>query len=62
MYPHNSRFLTMAYRYATNDPFSYLLIDLRQETPNHVRVRTGIFPENDYFVYMDNKPVIILRR
>ena len=56
MHPHNSRFLTMAYRDATRDPFSYFLIDLRQETPNQIRVRKGIFPDDIYLVYMDNKP------
>jgi hypothetical protein len=53
MYPDNSHFLTHAYRDATKEPFSYLLIDLRQETPNHIRVRTGIFPGDDYYVYIN---------
>ncbi|XP_035205678.1 uncharacterized protein F54H12.2-like [Stegodyphus dumicola] len=36
---------------ATSTPFSYLLIDLRPETSETLRLRTGIFPGDKYYVY-----------
>ena len=43
MYPKNVRFMQEAYKMATTNPFSYLLIDLKQDTPEHLRLRSDIF-------------------
>ncbi|KAF2885891.1 hypothetical protein ILUMI_20283 [Ignelater luminosus] len=45
-----------AYHDATADPHGYLLFDLKQSTPNTVRYRTSIFPEDgSCFVYVPRK-------
>lgn len=43
MYPHNSKFLSLAYKEATKKPFGFLFIDMSQDTPDHLRVRSDIF-------------------
>ena len=55
MYPSKveSKFLQEAFADATAQPFGYLLIDLKQSTPDWSRVRTAIFPDDrPTFVYM----------
>lgn len=52
MYPKNSKFLVDAFRDATQAPYGYLLIDLRQDTPEDMRVRTSIFPGEQEVVYV----------
>lgn len=45
MYPGQSHFLREAFADATRDtPHSYLMLDLKQSTPDAMRVRTNIFP------------------
>jgi GTPase SAR1 family protein len=44
MYPGNPTFLSSINRKATKRPHSYLFLDLRQETPEHYRVRSHILP------------------
>ena len=45
MYPGNPKFLIRAYKDATSrHAYGYLLLDLRQETPEALRVRTSILP------------------
>lgn len=44
--PKNTRFVVDSYLDATNSPFSYLLIDLSQTTPEELRLRTRIFPSD----------------
>jgi len=51
MYPGKSKFLIDAYRDATSKPFSYLLIDLKPDTEDQVRVRSNIFPGEQTCVY-----------
>ena len=51
MYPKNSKFLVEAFEDATKIPYGYLLLDLRQDTPEDMRVRTTIFPEEQEVVY-----------
>lgn len=56
MFPGNHRFLVDVYSDVTNDdeaPYSYLLLDFRQETPSTLRVRTGIFPGEIYKVFIN---------
>jgi hypothetical protein len=56
MYPNNSTFLTKCFYDATKKPHGYLLLDLKQSTPEKCRVRANIFNEDQpYFpiVYCD---------
>ncbi len=52
MYPGRSKFLVDAYKDATSKPFSYLLIDLRPDTEDRLRIRSNIFPDETTFVYV----------
>ena len=52
MYPGKTKFLTEAFQDATSKPFSYLAIDLRPETEDKLRVRTGIFPDEENYCYV----------
>jgi hypothetical protein len=38
----------------TSSPYSYLLIDFRPETPETLRVRTGILKGERYLVFINN--------
>ena len=53
MYPTTPHFLSSVFAEATRRPYGYVFIDLRQETPDRLRVRTNIleheFPPQ-YFV------------
>lgn len=44
--------LVEAYEDATRDPYSYICINLRQDTDERGRIRTNIFPGEDQYVYM----------
>ena len=46
MYPENARFMVEAYRLATERPHGYLFVDLKQTTPESVRLRADIFERN----------------
>ena len=52
MYPGRSKALIESFRDATSTPFSYLLIDLKPDTEDKFRLRTGIFPGDTSFVYL----------
>jgi energy-coupling factor transporter ATP-binding protein EcfA2 len=54
MYPNNSRFLVDAFEDATAAPYSYLVLDLRPETPEDLRVRAKVF-DKDAVVYVPTK-------
>ena len=41
IFPQNPKFLINVYADAIRAPYSYLLLDLRQETPDKLRVRSG---------------------
>ena len=43
--PFRTRFVTDSYLDATQSPYSYLLMDLRQETPEKIRLRADIFSD-----------------
>ena len=45
--PTNSKNIIDIYTKATKKPFSYLLFDLTQETPDELRLRSNIFFENN---------------
>ena len=53
MYPGCSRFLTDAYRDATQKPHTYLLLDFQQETQDKERVLTHIFPDERTIAYIN---------
>lgn len=54
--PENPRFLQDAYSDATSEPHGYLLLDLKQSTPDNCRYRTKIFPNDEYhYVYIPTK-------
>jgi hypothetical protein len=52
MYPGNSKFVIEAFKDATSTPHSYLLIDLRPEQDEKLRLRANIFPGQDQCVYV----------
>ena len=52
MYPGKSAFMIEAFKNATNAPYGYLLIDLKQETDDNFRLRTDLFPGDNLFVYV----------
>jgi energy-coupling factor transporter ATP-binding protein EcfA2 len=50
MYPKQPSFLMDAFDDATSKPFSYILLDLRSDTPDEIRVRARMF-DSDPVVY-----------
>jgi len=52
MYPKRSQFAIEAYKDATREPYSYLLVDLRPEQDDDLRLRTNIFPGETHYVYV----------
>ena len=52
MYPGHVQFLQEVFRDATSEAYGYLFIDLKQETPEHLRLRTKIMPIETQYVYM----------
>ena len=54
MYPRNVQFMQEAYKLATSNPFSYLLVDLKQDTPENLRLRSDIF-QSAQTVYVPRK-------
>ena len=56
--PENPRFLQEVYHDATSQPHGYLLLDLKQTTPENCRFRTCIFPSDTYqYVYVPVKSI-----
>jgi len=51
MYPKRSQFAVEAFKDATREPYSYLLVDLRPEQDDDLRLRTNIFPGETHYVY-----------
>jgi len=51
MFPKHPHFLVDAFNDATSMPFGYLLIDLKQDTDDMIRIRTGLFDDDDLYVY-----------
>lgn len=52
MYTGKSKFMIEAFRDAMSKPYTYLMIDLRPETEDMLRLRSSIFPDEDNFVYV----------
>lgn len=52
-YPDNPKFLEKAYHDTTSQAHGYLLLDLKQSTPEEYQYRTCIFPnDNTHYVYV----------
>jgi hypothetical protein len=51
MYPSNIEYLLRAYEDATSVPYGFLVVDLRPETPEHLRLRANIFDVETQCVY-----------
>ena len=52
IYPHSYLYAVEAYKNSTQDAFGYLLIDLRNEQDEELRLRTHIFPGERQIVYV----------
>ena len=53
MYPDRVKFIQEAFADATSTPYGYLLVDLKQDTPEDLRLRTSILPDDVVqYVYM----------
>lgn len=52
MYPGQARFLVDAFEDATRLPYGYLLIDLKPDTEDKIRIRTQIFSDETQIVYV----------
>jgi hypothetical protein len=42
--PNNSKYVVDAYKEATKEPYSYMLFDFHQSTPDMIRVRSNMMP------------------
>jgi len=51
----DSRALLAAYKKATSKPYGYLLIDLKQETLDLFRFRSGVLPGQKFELYISKK-------
>jgi len=52
MYPNKSQFAVEAYKDATREPYSYLLVHLRPEQGDDLRLRMNIFTGETHYVYV----------
>ena len=50
--PDNTKFIMSAYRQSTQKPHGYLILNLKQDTPDHLRIRDSIFYQEAHF-YVD---------
>ena len=56
VYPDDPKFLEEAYYDSTSRPHGYLLLDLKQSTPDEYRFRTCIFPvDTRHYVYVPRR-------
>ena len=57
--PTDTHFIINSFRDSTIEPHSYILFDLKQSTPNLLRVRSSVFP-SESFVYVPNSTEVII--
>lgn len=62
VFPQHPQTLVAAYSNATENPFGYLLLDLHPQTPEALRLRTGIFPSDINIVYGTYKSSITSKK
>jgi len=55
LYPRNLKFFQEVYEDATKKPYSYLLVDLHSDTPENMRLRTQILPNQTQYVYQTKR-------
>ncbi|KAL6418762.1 hypothetical protein ACFW04_011800 [Cataglyphis niger] len=56
VYPDDPKFMKEAYYDATSRPHGYLLLDLKQSTPDEYRFRTCIFPDGTrHYAYVSRR-------
>jgi hypothetical protein len=53
IYPQRAKYFLEAYTAATARPHGYLVIDMKQETPDILRLRSHIFPGEEQKAYAD---------
>ncbi len=51
LFPRHVRYFQEVFEDATKKPFSYLFIDLRTNTPEELRLRTQILPNQTQYIY-----------
>jgi len=61
MYPTDYKFLSQVYINVTKKPHGYIFIDLRQETPEEVRIRTNILPHEQPTIVFLNKHIPLMQ-
>ena len=52
MFPRQTGYFMQAYDEATEQPFGYLLVDARPETPNDLRLRSGLFSDEQCVAWL----------
>ena len=52
MYPNQTRFMSEAYFDTTEEPYGYLFVDLKPNTPEKYRLRTNIFKGETPYAYI----------
>jgi len=52
LYPSKTKFFMEAYNDACNKSYGYLLVDLNQDTPDDMRLKTDVFPGQTCIVYV----------
>lgn len=57
MYPGQNRYVQEAFTLATREPYGYLLLDLKQSTPDALRLRGRIFPGEENEVYIQKNSI-----
>lgn len=55
MYPGNSKYFLECFQDATSRPYGYLFVDLKAQTPEELRLRSGVFPQEIPAVYVPKK-------
>ena len=54
MYPRRTQFFLEAFARATARPHGYMVIDMKQNTPDILRLRTFIFPGEEQKAYVES--------
>ena len=54
MYPRRTQFFLEAFARATARPHSYMVIDMKENTPDILRLRTFIFPGEEHKAYVES--------
>jgi len=52
MFPKHTNYLLDAFQDATSKPYGYLMIDCHQLTPENMRLRTNILPNERQIAYV----------